>query len=172
MIRSGRHSLPMRRFCLKPWTQRTASIFLRISGAPSTSVSGGLVAKRVVLRSCVFIFLAALASAAQTITGFNPQQAAQGSAFTLTITGTGFSTPAFLQFSPGTGIAISNVSVFSTSLITAQVQIASNAPLGPQSFFIQFRNGTVKAPNPFNITTATPAAVPPTLTSVVPVLVT
>jgi uncharacterized protein (TIGR03437 family) len=69
---------------------------------------------------------------APQIASLSPPAASRGSVVSLTINGSNLSGVTALQFSPSTGIAVSNVNA-TASQVTATVTIAANAPAGPVS---------------------------------------
>lgn len=80
------------------------------------------------------------ATAAPTLTSVNPGSGATGTSVPVTLTGTGFTSPATIN--AGTGITVSNVQVVSATQITAAFAIASNAPLGGHSVSVTTSAGT------------------------------
>src|SRR5215467_7320607 len=128
--------------------------------------------KRITFGVCLFFLLWALPCRAQiVITSFAPQQAVQGSSFTLMINGSGFSGGAVvtIQFLPGTGISVSSGQVISPNQVVAQVQIAVNAPTTSHHIRVIGAGSAATAPGVFTVTAS--AGPPPTLTSVGPSMV-
>src|SRR5437763_4617132 len=105
-----------------------------------------------------------------TITNFAPQQAAQGSSFTLVINGKGFVGAAVVQFVPGTGISVSGAQA-TPGQVTAQIQIAANAPTIAHRINVISGGQFGSAPGFFTVTVAVKSGPPPILTRVGPVLV-
>jgi len=127
------------------------------------------VVKRIFPGCCLFFIVSALPCWAQiTSTNFAPLQAAQGSSFTLVINGKGFSGATVVQFVPGTGISVSGAPAVTPTQVTAQVQIAANAPTIPHRINVISGGQFGTAPGFFTVTAAVK---PPTLTRVGPVLV-
>src|SRR5205085_3596675 len=127
------------------------------------------VVKRIFLGCCLLFVVSALPCGAQiTIFTFAPPQAAQGSSFTLVINGKGFSGATVVQFVPGTGISVSGAPAVTPTQVTAQVQIAANAPTIPHRINVISGGQFGTAPGFFTVTAAVK---PPTLTRVGPVLV-
>jgi hypothetical protein len=83
--------------------------------------------------------------------GFSPTQAEQGSTVTLTFTGVNFSSPAGIQFTPGTGITVQSATLVNPSQIQAQVVVAADAPLGPRGVALTLGNTALPAQNPFTV---------------------
>src|SRR5947209_186022 len=129
------------------------------------------VAKRIILGCCLLFMVSASPCWAQiTITNFSPPQAAQGSSFALVINGKGFVGAAVVQFVPGTGISVSGTQT-TPGQVTAQVQIAANAPTIPHRINVMSGGQFGTAPGFFTVTAAVKSLPPPTLTRVGPVLV-
>jgi hypothetical protein len=62
--------------------------------------------------------------------GFSPLASRQGTSVTVVFTGSRFTSPAQVEFSPGAGITVQSTSVVNTDKIEAQLVIDPNAPLG------------------------------------------
>lgn len=107
--------------------------------------------------------LAARAQVVPTVTSFTPTQGTVGSTVMLTVTGTNLTGATGLVLSPPTGITVSSFTVVSSTQLTAQVQIAPNAPTGPRTLSVSFATGAVPAPGTFAV-----VAMLPTLTSATP----
>ena len=98
------------------------------------------------------------------LSSFTPTQAAAGSTVTMTFNGSNFVARAMnLTFSPSQGITVSNLHVASPMQITAQVQIAANAPLGNRQVFLIDADHDLRIATPFTITAATQNNCPPGL---------
>ena len=90
------------------------------------------------------------------LTSFTPVQAVAGSTVTMTFNGTNFVARAMnLTFSPSQGIAVSNLHVISATQITAQIQIASNAPLGNRQVSLVDADRDLRIATPLVITAPT-----------------
>ena len=97
-----------------------------------------------------------------TFTSFTPTQAATGSSVTMTFNGANFVARAMnLTFSPSQGITVTNLHVASAMQITAQVQIAADAPLGNRQVFLVDADRDLRITTPFAITTAASGNCPP-----------
>lgn len=128
--------------------------------------------KRITFGVCLFFLVWALPCRAQiVITGFAPQQAMQGSSFSLIINGSGFTggSVVTIQFLPGTGISVSPGQVTTPNRVVAQVQIAANAPTTSHQIRVIGAGGFATAPGVFTVTAK--AGAPPTLTGVGPSMV-
>ncbi|MGA7561409.1 MAG: IPT/TIG domain-containing protein [Terriglobales bacterium] len=88
---------------------------------------------------------------APAIREFSPLQGSQGSTVALTLTGVNFSSPAALQFSPGSGLTVQSTTVVNANEIHAQVSIAPNAPLGERAVGLIEGTTRVTAPNTFTV---------------------
>ena len=96
------------------------------------------------------------------LTSFTPVQAVAGSTVTMTFNGTNFVARAMnLTFSPSQGIAVSNLHVISATQITAQIQIASNAPLGNRQVSLVDADRDLRIATPLVITAPTQNNCPP-----------
>ena len=98
-----------------------------------------------------------------TLSSISPSTGSQGSSVPVTLTGTGFVAPLTVNAS-GSGIAVSNVSVVSSTRATATFNIAANAGVGPQNVSVTTAAGTSGNVS-FDVTAAVSA---PTLTSISP----
>jgi hypothetical protein len=99
-------------------------------------------------------------------TSFTPTQANAGSTVTMTFNGSNFVARAMnLTFSPSQGITVSNLHVASAIQITAQVQIAANAPLGNRQVFLVDADHDLRITTPFTITAAAQNNCPPGMLS-------
>ena len=97
-----------------------------------------------------------------TLTTVSPNNGAQGTAVSVTLTGTGFVTGATAVNPGNTGITVSGVTVVSTTQITATFTIAGTAATGASSVTVTTSGGTSSAV-PFTVNPP-----PPTLTTVSP----
>ncbi|HZD31548.1 MAG TPA: IPT/TIG domain-containing protein [Candidatus Angelobacter sp.] len=99
---------------------------------------------------------------APTLTSVSPSTGSQGSSVPVTLTGNGFVAPLTVNLS-GSGITVSNVTVVSSTQVTAMFNIAANAATGGQNVSVTTAAGT-SGTVPFTVN----AAGLPTLTSIVP----
>lgn len=103
-------------------------------------------------------------SSAPTISQLSPASAAQGSSFTLTVTGANLAGATAINFSPASDITVSNLSP-SASQVTASIAIAATAGMGARNVSVSVGAQTSNS-LPFSIT---PAGNPtPTITSLSP----
>src|SRR5256712_5876549 len=72
---------------------------------------------------------------APTLSSVSPNSGTQGQTVAVTLTGTNFGPGATISVS-GTGITVSNVTVVSSTQITAMFAIAASAPTGPQNITV------------------------------------
>jgi len=79
-----------------------------------------------------------------TVSGINPNIGTQGQTLGVTLTGTAFATGATLNLS-GALIAVSNLTVVSSTQITATFAIAANAVLGPVNISVTTSGQTTNA---------------------------
>src|SRR3989442_11111525 len=70
-----------------------------------------------------------------TLSSVSPNSGTQGQTVAVTLTGTNFGPGATISVS-GTGITASNVTVVSSTQITAMFAIAASAPTGPQNITV------------------------------------
>jgi hypothetical protein len=96
-------------------------------------------------------------SGAPTLTSIAPSSGVQGTAVAVTVTGTLFASGSTIALS-GTGITVSNITVVSSTSITATFTIALNAPAGAQNVTVTTAIGT-SGTQPFTVN-----ALPPTVT--------
>jgi len=96
-------------------------------------------------------------SGAPTVTSVSPSSGTQGQTVNVTLTGTLFAAGSTMALS-GTGCAISNTTVVSSTSITATITIALNAPVGAQNVTVTNAIGTS------GTQTFTVNATPPTVT--------
>jgi hypothetical protein len=101
--------------------------------------------------------------AGPTITSISPNSGTQGVSVPVTLTGTNFVSGAAVNVS-GSGVTVSNVSVVSTTQLTATFTIASNATLGARNVTVTTSAGTSGAVT-FTVNVLTAA---PTLSSISP----
>jgi len=106
---------------------------------------------------------------APTLSSVSPNSGTQGQTVAVTLTGTNFGPGATISVS-GTGITVSNVTVVSSTQITAMFAIAASAPTGPQNitvtglaiasgaqaFTVSLLPPTVSSTNPANNVIAVP----------------
>lgn len=97
------------------------------------------------------------------LTGINPSTGTQGKTVAVTLTGTNFISGTTISVS-GTGINVNSPSVVSSTSITANFVIASDAALGGHDVTVS--NGAKTSPSSVKFTVAAPP--PPTLTSISP----
>jgi hypothetical protein len=93
---------------------------------------------------------------APTLTSINPTGGAQGNNVPVTLTGTNFVSGATVNFN-GSGITAANVTVVSSTSITATLQISATAPLGPQNVSVATSGGTSQGNVTFTVTGGSPA---------------
>ncbi len=113
--------------------------------------------------SGIVTFNVTAATGAPTLTSISPAVGSQGSSVPVTLTGTGFVAPLTVNTS-GSGITVSNITVVSSTQVTATFNIAANAGVGPHNVSVTTTAGT-SGTIPFTVNTAGGL---PTLTSVVP----
>jgi hypothetical protein len=101
------------------------------------------------------------AGSAPTLTSVTPNSGVQGAAVSVTLAGTNFIAGATVG-ATGSGITVSNVTVTSSTQITATLTLAANATLGASSISVT-TSGGVSNTVPFTVNAAAP-----TLTSVTP----
>jgi hypothetical protein len=90
-----------------------------------------------------------------SLISFSPNQAAAGSAVTITFTGVNFVPRSLnLIFSPNQGITVSKVQVVSPSQIVAQVQIDPSAQPGSRQLILIDADKNLHNPTPFTIVAA------------------
>jgi hypothetical protein len=82
-------------------------------------------------------------ASAPTLTSVAASSGTQGTVVAVTLTGTNFTTaaPGAVVVLSGTGITVSNITVVSTTSITATFTIAQNAPTGAQTVTVESPNG-------------------------------
>jgi hypothetical protein len=64
--------------------------------------------------------------------GFSPLEATQGTRVTVVLTGSGFTSPAAVLFTPGVGISVQSTHVINANQVEAQLAIHESAPVGPR----------------------------------------
>jgi hypothetical protein len=91
------------------------------------------------------------------IVSFGPTSAQQGQTIPLTVNGqfTHF-TQGTTQVSLGAGVTVSNITVASTTSLTAQIAIDPNAAVGTRTLSVTTGSEVVSVPNVFNVQLATP----------------
>jgi hypothetical protein len=99
-----------------------------------------------------------------TLASITPSSGSQGTSVVVTLTGTNFvmGSQATVNFPGGSGITPNNVTVTSSTTISASFVISSSAALGPQSVTLT-QGGLTTSAVPFTVNAA-----PPTLTSISP----
>ena len=112
-------------------------------------------------------------SALPSLTGFTPNQGAQGSVVNIIFTGKNFVGKGLgLQFSPGAGLKVGNLQAVLPTQISAQVQIDAGARLGPHSVLLMVGDRPLPSNVPFVVTASAcgtpgtppcPGAAPPVL---------
>ncbi|HLF26430.1 MAG TPA: fibronectin type III domain-containing protein [Anaerolineae bacterium] len=100
---------------------------------------------------------------APSLTSLAPLSAAQGSTLSLTLNGTNLANASAINFTPSTGITISNLSS-SASQVTATVMIAASATTGGRTVSVTTPGG---ASNTLAFT-VNPSALPPTISTLNP----
>src|ERR1039457_7181791 len=110
------------------------------SSAPTGQVSVSVSSPTGTSNALVFTILAP----APQITLLNPASGSPGSTVSLSIAGSNLSTVTGVQFSPSTGITVSNVNATPTQ-VTAKVTIAASAPTGQVSVSVSSPTGTSNA---------------------------
>ena len=98
-----------------------------------------------------------------TLTSISPATGSPGSSVSVTLTGKGFVAPLTVNVG-GSGITVSNVSVVSSTQVTATFNIAANAGTGGHNVSVTTAAGT-SGTTPFTVSAASGL---PTLTSVTP----
>ncbi len=88
--------------------------------------------------------------------GFSPVQGTQGSTVALTLTGSNFSAPASLQFTPASGITVLSTKVANSNQLEAQLSIAPTASLGARGVTLTVGGNTrLTASNTFTVVSGT-----------------
>lgn len=93
-----------------------------------------------------------------TIVSFSPLQGMQGATATLDIHGTNFAAGATVNFVPPDGLEVLSVTFVSSSQLRAQVEIATDAPLGVRELYVVVGQYQAEAPQGFTIV---PMSAPP-----------
>jgi uncharacterized protein (TIGR03437 family) len=134
-------------------TQVTATVTIAAT-APTGQLSVSVSSPTGTSNALVFTILAS----APHITSLNPASGSPGSTVSLSIAGSNLSSVTGVQFSPSTGITVSNVNA-TAAQVTAMVTIASSAPTGQVSVSVSSPTGTsntlvftIQAPPPANAT--------------------
>ena len=78
---------------------------------------------------------------APTLTSMSPSSAPQGANLTVILTGTNFISTSSVTFD-GSGVNIVNSTVLSSTRITVDLQIDSNAPIGGGDVYVDTSGGT------------------------------
>jgi hypothetical protein len=117
----------------------------------------------VLMAGCGGSTKATLTSGAPTLTSVSPTSGTEGQAVAVTLTGTLFAPGATIALS-GLGCAVSNITIVSSTSITATFTIAANAPTGAQNLTVTNSLGT-SGPQTFTVN-----ALPPTVTSTNPAI--
>jgi len=89
----------------------------------------------------VLVFAINSSSPAPAVSSISPAKKAQGTTFTLTISGTNLSQTTSVNFSPSTGITVSNIVANSTQ-VTATISISANAGTGVRQVSVTTPAGT------------------------------
>ena len=89
-----------------------------------------------------------------TITGFTPQQGAQGQFVTINVTGTGMKAGTTAAFVPATGITVLSVTPVSPTQMKVAIKIDASATLGARTFSLNSGNSAAPAPGTFTVTAA------------------
>ena len=97
-----------------------------------------------------------------TIQSISPAQGSPGSSFTLTISGSNLTGTTALNFSPSTGITVSNIQSSATQ-VTASISITSGATTGARQVSVTTPGGTSNA-----VTFTVSQSQAPTITSISP----
>ena len=108
----------------------TGQVSVSVSVSPSAGISNAL----------AFTILASVPQ----ITSLSPSSGSPGSTVSLSIAGSNLSGVTAVQFSPSTGITVSNVNATATQ-VTATVNIAASAPTGQVSVSVSSSAGTSNA---------------------------
>jgi len=117
----------------------------------------------VLMAGCGGSTKATLTSGAPTLTSVSPTSGTEGQAVAVTLTGTLFAPGATIALS-GLGCAVSNITIVSSTSITATFTIAANAPTGAQNLTVTNSLGT-SGPQTFTVN-----ALPPTVTATNPAI--
>lgn len=92
--------------------------------------------------SNALVFTINSSSPAPTIGSISPTKKARGDTFTLTVNGTNLSQTSAVNFSPSTGITVSNIVNVSSTQVTATVSISAGAATGVRQVSVTTPNGT------------------------------
>lgn len=121
----------------------------------------GIAAAALVAASAVAAQGTAVASSHITVTGVAPHALGQGAARTFTITGTGFTSGAFVEVS-GDGVTVSDTHVVSSTRLTTKVAASLSATVGKRSVRVQVLYDGASLGDALRVASA------PTLTGIVP----
>src|SRR5215475_4139941 len=92
-------------------------------------------------------------SSLPSLSGFTPNQGAQGSVVNIIFTGNNFVGKGLgLQFSPAAGLKVGNLQAVSSTQISAQVQIDAGAQLGPHAVLLIVADHSLQSNIPFIVT--------------------
>jgi len=89
--------------------------------------------------------------AGPALKGFSPLASRQGTSVTVVFTGSRFSSPAQVEFSPRTGITVQSTSVINADKIEAQLVIDQNAPLGARKVSLLVGKAQLSAEKTFTV---------------------
>jgi hypothetical protein len=153
------------------WTATTGNSWITLN-SPTSGAGSGTLSYTVAANSTAGQFTGTITISGQSysvtesgspasLTNINPNSGAAGSVVPVTITGTNFIFGATVG-TTNPGIAVSNVSIVGSTMITATLTISSTASLGAATVTVTTANGTSNG-LPFTVTS--PA---PTLLSVAP----